>query len=154
RVYPEAYSIAQNGAEPSVLQTQCLIKATAAPPKVQVNVRFLHPIAREIGVLQTPVSSFSDETNTEFERAPELRVGDRIFQAWNEAGERTVSSPAPAPCEDFPVETSIPFRFSAWLEREPIRDDQSLVVGIISRRSEMIQGTVAVKLEALQPGLF
>jgi hydrogenase maturation protease len=154
RVYPEAYSVAQNGAEASVLEMQCLVKATAGAPKVQVNIRFLHPIAREIGVLQTRVSSFSDETKAEFERVPELRVGDRLFQTWNEAGERTVTGPVLSARGDLPVETTVPFRFSAWLEGEPIRDDQSLVVGIISRRSEMIQGAMKLKLEAVQAGVF
>ena len=51
RVYPEAFSISQHGAEPFIMQTECLVQSTGAP-LVEVSVRFLHPLAREIGALE------------------------------------------------------------------------------------------------------
>ena len=53
RVYPEAFSISQNGAEPFIMQTECLVQSSAVPA-LEVMVRFLHPLAREIGVLELP----------------------------------------------------------------------------------------------------
>src|SRR5882757_1505616 len=44
RVYPQDYSVAQNGAEPFVMQTECLMRCTAEAPSLEVNVRFLHPM--------------------------------------------------------------------------------------------------------------
>src|SRR5271167_765650 len=49
RVYPEAYSIAQKGAEPCSMQTQCLVEAKSPDASLEVIVRFLHPTVREIG---------------------------------------------------------------------------------------------------------
>ena len=75
RVYPEAYSISQNGAEPFIMQTECLVRSTGVP-SAEVNVRFLHPLAREIGAL--PVRNqpnLSDDVH--LKTVPELRVDDR-----------------------------------------------------------------------------
>ena len=53
-VYPRAYSQAQGGAEPYSLQTQCLLQGT--PQTVlQMLVRFLHLIDREVGALPQPL---------------------------------------------------------------------------------------------------
>src|SRR6202007_2883936 len=54
RVYPQAYSVAQCGSEPFVMQTECLARATTGAPMLRINVRFLQPMAREVGALGTP----------------------------------------------------------------------------------------------------
>ena len=54
RVYPEAYSRAQNGAEPCFMQTECLLQTLAPEATVEVCVRFLQPVAREIGRCAIP----------------------------------------------------------------------------------------------------
>src|ERR1700730_12148650 len=54
RVYPEAYSEAQSGAEPCAMQTECLLQARAKTPTLEVRVRFLHPMARTVGLLSAP----------------------------------------------------------------------------------------------------
>ncbi len=87
RVYPEAFSISQNGAEPFIMQTECLVHSTGAP-LVQVEVRFLHPLAREIGLLEPKAGEHSRDAI----RSPcqELRVDGRLYQTWQEAVERTI----------------------------------------------------------------
>ena len=50
RVYPQVYSAAQNGAEPFVMQTECLVRVPAAAPVLETSVRFLQPMAREVGL--------------------------------------------------------------------------------------------------------
>src|ERR1700722_17820965 len=57
RVYPEAYSKAQSGAEPFLMQTECLLQPLTRTPSLEVRVRFLHPTARTIGLLSAPVSA-------------------------------------------------------------------------------------------------
>ncbi len=46
RVYPEAYSRAQDGAEPCAMQTECLVRGAAAV--LEISVRFLQPMWREV----------------------------------------------------------------------------------------------------------
>src|ERR1700739_603942 len=47
RVYPHDYSAAQNGAEPFVMRTQCLLTGKEET-RLEVSVRFLHITSRQI----------------------------------------------------------------------------------------------------------
>src|SRR5947207_15895414 len=60
RVYPQAYSQAQNGAEPSIMQTECLIESQADKPEIEISVRFLQPVWREVGLLRTLIGDWTD----------------------------------------------------------------------------------------------
>src|ERR1700685_2418341 len=61
RVYPEAYSEAQGGAEPFAMRTERLLHVEAKTPTVEVRVRFLHPMARTIGLLSAPASALPSD---------------------------------------------------------------------------------------------
>ena len=61
RVYPEDYSIAQNGAEPSAMQTECLVRNESKDAVVAISLRFLHPMAREVGMLREPIAEMPAE---------------------------------------------------------------------------------------------
>ena len=50
RVYPESYCLAQRGAKPFRMQTQCLVEGSAA--RMNITVRFLHAMIRDIGILK------------------------------------------------------------------------------------------------------
>ena len=47
RVYPRAYSEAQNGREPCLMQTECLMRNESHEASLEVAVKFLQPLARE-----------------------------------------------------------------------------------------------------------
>src|ERR1700761_8561793 len=64
RVYPEAFSIAQEGAEPCVMQTQCLVNGPLA--EIKISVRFLQPMWREALVNGAVVA----ETEVDGKRLP------------------------------------------------------------------------------------
>ncbi len=68
RVYPEDYSIAQRGAEPCMMQTECLLRNESKDALVTIGVRFLHPMAREVGVLATPIDEMPADGAPDFER--------------------------------------------------------------------------------------
>ena len=44
--------MAQEGREPCVMQTECLVRNESQDALLHINVRFLHPMAREVGALQ------------------------------------------------------------------------------------------------------
>ena len=69
RVYPQAYSEAQHGAEPYVMQTECLARIVGREPKLNVTVRFLQPLS------------------------PSRDTG------WQEAAEREIKLQAPLPAD-------------------------------------------------------
>ena len=149
RVYPEAYSEAQNGAEAFVIQTECLVEGHA--PAVEVKVRFLHPMAREVGRLAT-----SREGNNEplsFEPVDELRVDDTIYQTWQEAVEREVSERTLV-CQ---LSTGIErreFHFPGTRRFEHLYDRDQRPAGVILRRQEAVEGVLEMAAEALDADLF
>src|SRR5262245_50050091 len=83
RVYPESYSMAQDGAEPCMMQTECLLTA-GDQGVVTVSVRFLQPMLREIGQLSQPMADWNG-LEPEFQLVPELRTENQLFQTWHEA---------------------------------------------------------------------
>jgi hydrogenase maturation protease len=66
RVYPQAYSIGQNGAEPFVMQTQCLVHRMGNEASFSGRVRFLHAMAREVCTADSTL-------------VPELRIDGQLF---------------------------------------------------------------------------
>ncbi len=148
RVYPEAYSISQNGAEPFIMQTECLVRSTGAP-SAEVNVRFLHPLAREIGAL--PRKSAEPLDDVHLKTVPELRVGDRLYQSWQEAVERTVAIPS-QPLRAFAERSlELPFSFPSSRTTEPIGNDAGQIVGLVLRRQEALQGRLEVSATSIDP---
>jgi len=137
RVYPKDYSDAQDGAEPSTMQTECLVRNESRDAVLEISVRFLQPSAREIGRLVAPVNQLADDVS--FEIVPELKIGDELYQTWQEAIEREVSLPALSLNEANEQEQS--FQFPATRTIEPIRDGRK-IVGVIVRRSEAIGGKI------------
>jgi hypothetical protein len=49
RIYPQEYSDAQNGREPCLMQTECLVRNESHDAALEITVRFLQPLARKTG---------------------------------------------------------------------------------------------------------
>ncbi len=144
RVYPGAYSAAQKGAEPCVMQTECLVERESAEAALDIRVRFLHPMAREVGELAA---------EGDFRVLPELCVNGETHQTWHEAFEREVAAPA------FPLVAgsqmrSLPFAFAATRTTEPIRDSQGRDAGLIVRRQEALAGFVEIATQPVDDRVF
>lgn len=124
RVYPEAYSRAQNGAEPAVMQTECLVEGAAAA--VEINVRFLQPMWREV-LLNGAV-------------VPEVEVAGKRLQTWQEAVERDVRLPSGSVRDWSAKPHTHVFSFAAEETGEP-EISPSVT---IRRRHEALSGSVEV----------
>lgn len=144
RIYPQDYSVAQDGAEPFLMQTECLVKSANPQATVQGTVRFLHPTARGIQALEGGA----------LRPVPELRVDDKIHQSWQEAVEREVAIPA-APIEALAgASRQIPFSFPASRTTEAILDSRGETVGAILRVQEGLEGEIQIAAQALDNGIF
>ncbi len=129
RVYPEAYSRAQNGAEPCTMQVECLVQGAAA--SVEVGVRFLQPMWREVLVSGVV--------------APEAEVDGKLMQTWQEAIERDVRVPAGTPREWCAKPHAHLFDFAPAETCEPPRSPTVT----IRRRNDALQGRVEITALAL-----
>jgi hypothetical protein len=141
-VYPRAYSEAEGGNDPWLMQTQCLV--TGEAPIVEVKVRFLHVVERQVGRKKAPGT---------LEFVDELRVGGERYLAWEEAAEREVIVSG---LELADLETPMRAAISvpAGIEEEALADDGGEVVGALVRSWHSLEGTVEVEAEPLRGALF
>jgi hypothetical protein len=160
-VYPRAYSEAEGGNDPWLMQTQCLVTGDA--PTIEVNVRFLHVVKRRVAKLRgagTVGTGGSRTARTRelgvgegLEFVDELRVGGERYLAWEEAAEREV---VVSGLEIAALETPICAAISipAGTEEEPLADDDGETVGALVRSWRSLEGTVEVEAEPVREGLF
>lgn len=146
RIYPEAYSIAQEGREPWMMQTQCLIRDESKDAVAHVEVRFLHPMAREIGVLPWPVDELAPNESS-FKIVPEFRIDGKIYQTWYEAAERQSVIPPFSLGEATPQTHN--FHFPETKTTESIRNEEGKIVAVIVRRQDAIDGRIEIVSEPL-----
>ncbi len=155
RVYPQAYAEAQNGAEPFIMQTECLLRSQGERPALEVRVRFLHPVTRGVGMLPEPMPELpADIETTSFSIVPELRVDNNLYQTWQEAVEREIRSTHRSLAGVANMTWSLPFHFSSSLVFEPIRDRQSQVIGALIRRQQSVDGTIEIAAQPLAGDVF
>lgn len=150
---PEAYSAAQHGTEAWRMQTECLVRG-GPRATINVRVRFLHLLAREVGELITPLCEWRDGDEPEFRLVDKLEVGDELYQTWQEAVERDVSASS-LNLSDLAAESErLVFAFPSMRKLEPLRADDGRVVGVIVRKQAAIRGSIEVSAEPVSDNLF
>jgi hypothetical protein len=142
RVYPNDYSEAQNGAEPCVIQTECVVTNESHDAALEVKIRFLQPAAREVGSLSESAPRSSQEPA--FEIVPELRIDGNLYQTWQEAIEREVTIPLIQLNE--PVKELCEFEFPESRMIEPIGNGKTAV---LVRRNELIRGRLELETQTI-----
>jgi hypothetical protein len=141
-VYPRAYSEAEGGNDPWLMQTQCLV--VGEKPTVEVKVRFLHVVERQVG---------RKNARGTLEFVDELQVGRERYLAWEEAAERgVVVSGLGLAALETPKRATI--SVPAGIEEEPLANDGGEVVGALVRSWRSLEGTVEVEAEPVREGLF
>jgi hypothetical protein len=166
RVYPQDFSVAQNGAEPFAMRTECLL-AGKDETRLEVSVRFLQVTSREILSFREPQPELPAMLSAaSVELVPELVVDGQSFLTWQEAVEREVNV-APQNIKQmttgrdelplirtYGTMSSLPFEFPDEEQLEPINDRHGAIVGVIRRRRERLEGEIRCEIEEVEAGLF
>jgi hypothetical protein len=88
-LYPKSWSDAQDGTDPWIMQTQCLV-SRGEKARISVGVRFLHLVDRTVGQFPEPLVELHLDREPRFNLVGSLKVGDKEYQPWQEAIERDV----------------------------------------------------------------
>lgn len=130
---PQSYCEFQAGTERWTMQTECLVQPAGINTQLNVKVRFLHLVAREVCV---------SDADGAVRVVPALEVNGKLFQTWQEAVERDVCLP-PISFEGAPIRFN--FSFPESDASEFIHDDvENKTVGVIRRKQSEIDGAVEV----------
>jgi hypothetical protein len=152
RVYPLAYSAAQNGLEPCVTQIECLMRCPGERATVKVTARFLHPMWREVGKLPAPLFEIAAGSEPRFEVVSDLWVDGQLHQTWQEAVEQKVQAPAVSVRAG--SAELVRFSFPASRTLTPVRDSSGQVGAVIVRRQDAIAGVLEVEVNQVAASIF
>lgn len=154
-IYPHDYSLSQGDTAHWTMQTQCLVMGSHQT-SIEIKIRFLHFIAREVGELVQPLTRLSDGVEPEFHIVETLQIGERLFQTWQEAVEREVVIPN-LNLEDIvarPEHLEFTFPPRREQELEPLRSNNGDIIGVIVRRQRPVNGVVEVLAENVGDRVF
>jgi hypothetical protein len=152
-LYPQAYSELQNGADVWSTQTQCLIRGSETSI-VDVKVRFLQCVMRQIGQPAAPLADFRAGSEPELKMVESLEVGDKRLQSWQEAIERDaiISSVRLADL----LHGAVPkvFSFPGCRELEPLRDREGAFAAFVVRTRQDVTARVEISAARRADDLF
>jgi hypothetical protein len=156
-ICPREYSEAQRGTEVWRTQTECLVSAPgSSKAAIGIKIRFLHTVARQVCELARPVDNLSACTEQDFREVDSLRLGDRLYQTWQEAIDRSVEIPEMDWASLARCPQEFRFDFSAAREVEPLRDPASggRIAAVLIRTRHALTGAVRVSVQPLDAPLF
>ena len=152
---PPSYRQAQGETEACSMQTECLIVGDERTT-LEVKVRFLHLLAREVGVpiadCGLRIADCDDDalrasiSDSHLRVVESLEVGDRLFYTWQEAVERDVSLPGFNLHELAARPQRLPFSFPSSREIEPLRDQDGQLAGVLVRKQQAIEGAIEFRI--------
>ncbi len=147
---PKTFSEVNKGSDVFEMQTECILQGDGNT-QVDIKVRFLHLVSREIGKLENPLNELPANSEPDFQIVKTLETNGVIYQTWQEAVERDVD------LLTFNLnETNVnhQFSFPSKRELEPLRDENDKIVGVFVRSQKEIRGEINVKIAEAQSGLY
>jgi len=152
-VYPQAYSVAQGGAEPWIMQTQCLVQGDAST-ELDVEIGFLHLVERQVGALERPLRVGSELEEPAFRNVEMLEVGERRYYTWQEATPQRVNVGKLSVATLSASAREVPFAFPGHRELEPLTAASGEIVGVLARTQQRIEGKIVLRAEPVAEATF
>jgi hydrogenase maturation protease len=144
-VFPREWS-ARATDDRSMVQTQCLLRGGRSA-MIEVRLRFLHIVAREIGELPEPLSRLPADREPAYRAVGSVEIDDVPLFAWEEAREREVAA-AGLGIERLRREAArVPFAFAAERMIEPAKTADGMIAALIIRAAHEVRGEIVVAAE-------
>ena len=134
------------------MQTECLVRNESKDAVLNISVRFLHPMAREVGMLAAAVAELSENEVPQFKVVPDLQVGEQLYQTWQEVVEQKVELP-PLALRDA-AKISHEFDFPSSRSLEPIREADGKISAVLVRRQDAVRGVIEVAAQPIDDSVF
>jgi hypothetical protein len=96
----------------------------------------------------------SEHATLTYRAVDSLRVGDKIYQSWQEASEREVAVDTLNVGRLAQSLVTHPFSFAGSEEIEPLRNEDGKIAAVLIRRQKPLAGVVEVMADEVSPDLF
>lgn len=150
-LFPQAFT--GKSGDASTMQIQTLVEGGAGT-RLDVHVRFLHIVNREIFELATPSKTEPGPDAPDMILVARLEANGQDFLAWEEAVEREVAVPG-LRLDDLVLSPHVQqFGFDGARQSEGIKGDDGNFVGAVIRSSFSIEGHASIAAERLAESLF
>jgi hydrogenase maturation protease len=148
-VYPP---VSSDGA--ATIQTQCLTMVTSGGAELDIEVRFLHLLARTVVELDEPSFELPAGSEPRTHPVEKVEAGGNLYQSWQEGVEREVNLTGCTVKELARRPVRREFCFAASRAVEPIRDTSGRIGWLVRREQERISGIVEVSAGPAGVDLF
>jgi len=152
-VYPRSYSEAQEGSDPWIMQTECLLRGSPQTA-IEVHLRFLQLSARAVEERIAPSLDPKGANGPVFVPVRSLEINGQKFYSWEEAVERELNVP------ENDVEMLVrrplqqPFSLPANQTTEPLPENGGRIVGRLVRTQKAIDGATYVAVHPVVEGVW
>jgi hypothetical protein len=148
------YPVGCESAGAAQLETQCLIEGDANT-RIEARVRFLQPMARQIGELPASLGAWQPaDGEPEYRAVPSLQCNGRTHYTWEEALERELHLPVAALGQIVADLAPVTFAFPASRTFEPIIAADTRSCGLTIRNQVAISARVSLEASAVRPGVY
>jgi hypothetical protein len=147
-VFPRAWFESTHGADPFELRTEFLLQG-GENTRIEACLRFLQPLSREVGRLETPVREWPQGTVPAHTPVPMLSIDEKPYFTWQEAVERELLFDALSLVELARSAAVLPFACPELHERSPLSDSAGLNRGLLTRRQRAQRGNLHLSVTAL-----
>ena len=149
---PTGYADLHGGSESCRAQTECLAIGTESA--LQVRIRFLHLIDRQVAALPNNFSDLRECSESDMFFADSLKVGERIYQAWQEAAEREIDLPALSLAPPRHNQQRFDFHLPESRSVEAISGPDGKLAGAIIRKQNALDFAAQITIQKLDDSLF
>jgi hypothetical protein len=151
-LYPEPYC-RQGSGDAWSQQTECLVVGNLETA-LEVIVRFLHLTSRQVGAFEPHLAEWPDGDEPASRPVESLKVGERLFQTWQEAEAREFAIEPTTLRDILASPLSRAFGFPGGRRSEPLFDPTGMVSGILVREQDDIVGNVEFSAAEVEEGLY
>lgn len=150
-VYPRDFA-RQDETSACGVQTECLVQGNI-DSVIEAHVRFLHLVRREVGECASPITGPPDGQEPPTTKVASLKVGEEVFQSWEEAIERDVTTVLTLKqLTETPVK--MPFAFAGQRSVKLLRGPNGHVHGLLIHASADLQGELTIAATGVAQGVF
>ena len=152
-IFPQLWSEATAGAEPGQLATEFLVQGDEAA-RIECCLRFLQPLAREVGVIEPPLVAWPADAEPAFCAVSLLDIDERHYCSWQEAIERELLFEPQALGGLAQQPVALEFTYPAQRSLEPLTDREGLIRGLLLRRQCAQHGRVHLTAAPVAAGVW